>query len=65
MKEKNIIAANEVDGKWYIKLKFEGNKEHLLEELSKLQIYNISEYSINHSDDKNTITVEISDKDKA
>lgn len=64
LKERNIIAANEINGQWHIKLQIEGDKEHILEELSKLQVYNISDYSINHSNNINTVIVEISDKNE-
>lgn len=64
LKEKNIIAANEINGQWYIKLQIEGDKDYILNELSKLQVYNISNYSINRSDNINTVIVEISDKNE-
>lgn len=64
LKERNIIAANEINGQWHIKLQIEGDKEHILEELLKLQVYNISDYSINHSNNINTVIVEISDKNE-
>lgn len=64
LKERNIIAANEINGQWHIKLQIEGDKEHILDELSKLQVYNISDYSINHSNNINTVIVEISDKNE-
>lgn len=64
LKERNIIAANEINGQWHIKLQIEGDKEHILEELLKLQVYNISDYSISHSNNINTVIVEISDKNE-
>lgn len=64
LKEKNIIAANEINGQWHIKLQIEGDKEYILDELSKLQVYDISDYIINHSNNINTVIVEISDKNK-
>lgn len=64
LKEKNIIGANEVNGKWYIKLKIEGSRNNILDELRKLQIYNINDYTINHNNDNNILIVEISDKNE-
>ncbi|WP_297422197.1 hypothetical protein [Clostridium sp.] len=59
----NIISANEIDGKWFIKVKLNGNKEYLLNELSKLRSYNISDYIINKNENENSILVEISEKE--
>ena len=63
LKEKTILSANEINKKWYIKIKIEGNKEELLNEISKLENYNISDYIINKNKDKNSIVLEISAKD--
>ena len=63
LKEKTILSANEINKKWYIKIKLEGNKEELLNEISKLENYNISDYIINKNKDKNSIVLEISTKD--
>jgi len=63
--EKNILSANEIDGKWYIKVKIQGDKEKLLNEISKLESYDIKDYSINKKIDENSIVVEISSKENA
>ena len=63
LKEKTILSANEINKKWYVKIKLEGNKEELLNEISKLENYNISDYIINKNKDKNSIVLEISTKD--
>lgn len=63
LKEKNVLSANEINEKWYIKIKIEGNKEELLNEISKLENYNISDYIINKNKDENSIVLEISVKD--
>ena len=65
LKEKTILSANEINKKWYIKIKIEGNKEELLNEISKLENYNISDYIINKNKDENSIVLEISVKDIA
>ena len=65
LKEKTILSANEINKKQYIKIKIEGNKEELLNEISKLENYNISDYIINKNKDKNSIVLEISVKDIA
>jgi len=63
LKEKTILSANEINEKWYVKIKIEGNKEELLNEISKLENYNISDYIINKNKDENSIILEISVKD--
>lgn len=63
--EKSIIAANQVDGKWHIRLKIQGNKEYILNELSKLKAYDISDYVINHNSYENTVIIEITDSERA
>ena len=63
LKEKNIVSANEINGKWYIKIKIIGNKEELLNEISKLENYDISDYIINKNKDENSIVLEISSKE--
>lgn len=63
LKEKTILSANEINEKWYIKIKIEGNKEELLNEISKLENYNINDYIINKNEDENSIVLEISVKD--
>ncbi|HEX9027406.1 MAG TPA: hypothetical protein VF839_13195 [Clostridium sp.] len=65
LKEKNIVSANEINGKWYIKIKIIGNKEELLNEISKLENYDISDYIINKNKDENSIVLEISAKESA
>ena len=55
LKEKNIIAANQINKEWYIKVKLQGTKEELLNEISKLKNYNISDYIISRSKEKNSI----------
>lgn len=65
LKEKNIVSANEINGKWYIKIKIMGNKEELLNEISKLENYDISDYIINKNKDENSIVLEISAKESA
>lgn len=63
LKEKTILSANETNGKWYIKVKIQGNKEELLNEISKLENYDISDYVINKNKDENSIVLEISAKE--
>jgi uncharacterized membrane protein len=63
LKEKTILSANEINKKWYIKVKIQGNKEELLNEISKLENYEISDYIINRNKDENSIVLEISSKE--
>jgi hypothetical protein len=63
LKEKTILSANETNGKWYIKVKIQGNREELLNEISKLENYEISDYIINKNKDENSIVLEISSKE--
>ncbi|AWK52402.1 hypothetical protein DIC82_15970 [Clostridium beijerinckii] len=65
LKEKNIVSANEINGKWHIKIKIIGNREELLNEISKLKNYDISDYIINKNKDENSIVLEISAKESA
>jgi hypothetical protein len=62
LKEKNILSANEINDKWYIKVKIQGNKEELAGEVSKLNNYEISDYTINRVKGKNSIVLEICSK---
>lgn len=63
LKEKTILAANEVNENWYIKLKIQGSREELLSEISKLRNYDINEFIINKNKDENSIILEISSKE--
>lgn len=63
LKEKNILSANEINGKWYVKLKIQGNKEELESEISKLKNYEICDYIINRNKEENSIVVEICSKE--
>ena len=63
LKEKTILSATETNGKWYIKIKIQGDKEELLNEISKLENYEISDYIINKNKDENSIVLEISSKE--
>lgn len=63
LNEKRILSANEVNGKWYVKVKVEGKREELLNEISKLGTYNISDFIINKNEDENSVILEISSKE--
>ena len=63
LKEKTILSANEINEKWHIKIKIQGNKEELVNEISKLQNYDINSYSINKNKDESSIILEISAKE--
>ena len=65
LKEKAILSANEINEKWYIKIKIQGNKEELVNEMSKLQNYDINSYIINRNKDENSIILEISSKESS
>lgn len=62
LEKMKILSANKIDGDWHIKLQIEGDKEHIIGELSKLEIYNINSYSIKHVNNINEVIVEIIDK---
>lgn len=62
LEKMKILSANKIDGDWHIKLQIEGDKEHIIGELSKLKIYNINSYSIKHVNNINEVIVEIIDK---
>ncbi|MFW2487602.1 hypothetical protein [Clostridium chromiireducens] len=63
IEEKDIIAANKRDNVWYLKIKISGNKEELLNDISKLRNYDISDYEISKKEDKCNIVLEISAKE--
>lgn len=63
LKEKTILSANEINKKWYIKIKIQGDKEELLTEMSKLDSYDISNCVISKNKDGNSIILEISAKE--
>jgi len=65
LKEKNIIAANLINKKWIIKVKIQGDKEELLNNIEKLTNYDISDYIISKNQGKNAIILEISPKESA
>lgn len=63
LSNKNILSANKIDNKWYLKVKITGNEEELLNELGKLKNYDISDYSINKNEEESSITLQINEKD--
>lgn len=63
LKEKNILSANKIDGKWHVKVKVQGSKQELLDEISKLKKYEISDYIITRSKGENAVVLEISSKE--
>lgn len=63
LKEKTILSESEINGKWYIKIKIQGNKEELLNQISILKNYEINECVINKNKDENSIVLEISSKE--
>ena len=63
LKEKNILSANKIDGKWHVKVKIQGSKQELLDEISKLKKYEISDYIITRIKGENAIVLEISSKE--
>lgn len=65
LKEKTILSANEIDGKWYVKIKIQGTREELLNEISKLKDYDINDFIINKNKDENSIILEISTNERA
>lgn len=65
LKEKKIIYAKKNNAKWVIEIKIQGSKESLLNEISKLKNYDISEYIISRNEDENSIILKISYKESA
>lgn len=63
LKEKNILAANKIDGKWHVKVKIQGSKQELLDEITKFKKYEISDYIITRSKGENAIVLDISSKE--
>lgn len=61
--EKNILSANEINGKWHVKVKIQGDKQELLNEISKLGNYEIIDYIITKNKDENSVVLEISSKE--
>lgn len=65
LKYKTILSAVETNGKWNVKVKINGDKESLLDEISKLKDYNINNYTISKSEKEKYIILEISTKESA
>lgn len=65
LKDKCILSASKTDGKWHVKIKISGSKEELLNEISKLKKYDISNYIISRSEKENVIILEINAKENA
>lgn len=63
LNEKNILSANEKDGKWYVKIKISGSKDDLLNELPKLKNYDVNNYIIDKNKDETSIILDISTKE--
>lgn len=64
LKEKTILSATKTDEKWHVKLKLSGSKTELLNEISKLNNYDINSYEIDKNEKENSIILEISDKER-
>lgn len=60
---KDILSANKINDKWYLKVKIIGNKEELLNELGKLKKYDINDYSINKNAEESSVTLQINEKE--
>ena len=66
LKEANIISANQVNEKWNVKVKIQGNRDRIIEwDYRKLKKYDISGYTISRKEGKNFIIMEISDNESA
>ena len=63
LKEKNILSAKKNNEKWVIEIKIQGSKETLLNEISKLKNYDISDYIIRRNEGKNSLILKISEKE--
>ena len=63
LKEKSILSANEIAGKWHVKVKIQGSKQELLDEITKFKKYEISDYVITRSKGENSIVLEISSEE--
>lgn len=63
LNNKDILSANKINDKWYVKIKIQGNKEELVNEIAKLKNYEISDYSINRNNVENSIVLDICSKE--
>lgn len=63
LKEKTILSANQSDGKWYVKVKITGNKDELINEVSKLKNYDVINYIINKNKNESCIILDIRSKE--
>lgn len=59
----NVISAKEIDGKWYVRVKLNGNKDELSNELMQLKSYDISDYIIDKNKNENYVILEICAKE--
>ena len=55
-----LEGAKQQDGNWIVSLKIEGEKEEILESLSKLKNYAIKNYKIEHNKDSGSLIIELS-----
>ncbi|GAA0075946.1 hypothetical protein UT300005_03240 [Clostridium sp. CTA-5] len=60
----NILEGSKSDGKWYMKVSIEGQREEILECLSYLKGYAINDYVIEHNKDKSSLIIELSENNK-
>lgn len=62
LKDKKVLSATKINGRWFVKLEISGKKEELLNEILKLKNYNISNYIINKNEKGNSVILEINAK---
>ncbi|MGN2369452.1 hypothetical protein ACTFJW_05240 [Clostridium cagae] len=55
-----LEGEKQQDGSWIISLKIEGEKDEILESVSKLRNYAIKNYKIEHNKDSGSLTIELS-----
>ncbi|ACD50970.1 hypothetical protein FDB55_10635 [Clostridium botulinum] len=55
-----LEGQKQSDGSWVISLKIEGEKDEILESVSKLRNYAIKNYKIEHNKDSGSLTIELS-----
>jgi hypothetical protein len=65
LKDKTVLSATETDGKWHMKVKIDGNKDELLDKISKLKDYDVSNFIVSKNEKENYVVLEISAKESA
>ena len=60
--DKSILSANQTNGEWCVKIRINGNKYELINEMLKLKNYNIGNYTISKKGNEEYVILDITPK---